>query len=231
MEISYPNLQRFYKQVFDATISDRSIADELRFISCFFEEWAGNFLHPFGADLYKHGKSNSILYCYMASQSFVFDWLAHTVIFAHYQTGLRELRTILENLFYTYSLDMKFKRKSVDEKYQILEDMESKGKELHGKVVFEKSGYVYWEQSYSFYRQLCRFVHIHTSASVEPALRIAKEGFPEAIVVEYDKQSFLQCSSAWRKLARLSLALAVDLCQKLNVKISELNPDYLSKIW
>lgn len=231
MEIDYPNLQPFYKKVFDKTISDHFIATELKFVDQFFEEWAGNFVNPFGKDLYRNGKLVSIMYSYVASQSLVFDWLAHTLIFGHYQNVFREIRTILENLFFMYTLDVKFQKKTVDEKYKILEKLEKQGKEPHGKPVFERSMYGDWKKSYGFYKHLCKYVHIHTSTSGLMALKDARDGFPETLSVDYDRNAFLKCVDAWRKLARISVALAVDLCRKLNVEIAELNPNYLLKKW
>jgi hypothetical protein len=232
MEAEYPDLHPFYKSVFNDTVKDELIAGELAFVRCFFEEWAGNFLHPLGNDLGgRRGKLNSILYSYMASQSHTFDWLSHTLMFGHYDTVFRELRTILENLFYMYSLDISFQTKTVGEKFQKLAQLEAIGKEPHGKVVFETSGYIHWQPSYNLYKQLSRYIHIHTNVSAKHALQIAEQGFPEILDIKYSRQSFTQCSSAWREIAKSALHLALDLCQKLNVEISELCPDHLEQVW
>lgn len=232
MNVEYPDLQPFYESVFNETVNDELIAKDLEFIRCFFEEWAGNFLHPFGNDLGgRRGKLDSIFYSYMASQTTTFDWLGHTLIFGHYDSVFRELRAILENLFYMYSLDANFPTKTVDEKFQKLAQLEVAGKEPHGKVVFEKSGYIHWQPSYDLYKQLSRYIHVHTSVSAKRALQIAEKGFPELLDVKYNRQSFMQCSSAWREIARSALHLALDLCQKLNMKIWELDSSHLEQVW
>jgi hypothetical protein len=231
MKIRYPDIQPFYRNVFNETVSDKLITKELEFARCFLEDWCGEFLHPLGDDLLDSRKLNSILYCYMSSQSLTFDWLCHTLMFGHYQNVLRELRTILENLFYMYSLDITHINKSVAEKFMEIEQLELRERELHGKIVFEKSGFADWRSNYILYRELCRYTHIHTHASAKLALNIAKEGFPEALDVKYDRGSFLQCSGAWRKVAKVSISLATDLCSKTNVEMRQFDPNYFLQKW
>jgi hypothetical protein len=232
MTVEYPDLQPFYERVFKDALSDSDISKEIEFARGFFEDWAGNFLHPLGNDFGgRRGRLNSILYSYLASQSLTFDWLSHSLIFGHYLSVLRELRTILENLFYMYSLDVKFANKTVDEKYKILADLEAKGKEPYGKVVFEKSGYVDWKIGYDLYKDLSRYIHIHTSASAKLALEVAKNGFKEALDIKYRRQSFIECAKAWRKVATLALSLAVDLSQQRNITLSETDVCFLERAW
>lgn len=231
MAIQYPDLQPFYQKVFNDTVSDKDITEDVEFARCFLEEWAGELLHPFGNDLHRENRLNSIFYSYLASQSLTFDWLAHALLFAQYQVVLRELRTILENMFYMYYLDVTYQDKKVEEKYEILENLESKGVKPHGKNVFKDSTYHDWKSSYKTYQDLCKFVHIHTKCSAKLALSIAREGFPESLDVKYDKESFLECIRAWKKIAKTSVDLAVTLCDTLDVEISQFNPDYFDKIW
>jgi len=229
--IKYPDLQPFYKQVFENTIADKTISKEIEFARCFVEDWAGNFLHPLGDDLQASGAENSILYCYMASQSVTFDWLCHSLMFGHYQTVLHELRIILENIFYMYAQDVKLKTKTVEEKYKTLKNLEVVGKKPHGKPVFENSGYADWELSYKVYKQLSRYIHIHSETSGRAALDIAKQGYPELNLTEYCKDSFTECSSVWKEIAIIALSLVLDLCEKLGVRIGDLNANYLEKRW
>ena len=231
MTIQYPDLQPFYEKVFNDAVSDKDITKGVEFARCFLKEWAGEFLHPFGNDLHTGNRLNSIFYSYLASQSLTFDWLAHTLLFAQYQTVLRELRTILENMFYMYYLDVTYQDKTVEEKYKILENLESKGAKPHGKRVFEDSTYHNWKSSYKIYQDLCKFVHIDTKSSAKLALNIAQEGFSESLGVKCNKESFLECIQAWKKIAKTSLDLAVTLCDTLDVEISQFNPDYFDKIW
>ena len=106
MNVEYPCLQPFYEIVFNDTVSDKATSREIKFVLGFFEEWAGNFVHPIGHDLHSANQSESILYCYMATQSFTFDWLSHSLLLGNYETVLRELRSILENLFFMFYLEL-----------------------------------------------------------------------------------------------------------------------------
>jgi hypothetical protein len=229
-DIEYPDLQPFYKEVFHDTIACESVSSEIEFARCFYEEWAGNFLHPLGNDM-SAKKLDSILYCYMASQTVTFDWLSHSLIFGHYQSVLRELRTMLENIFYMYSLDIKFRTNSVEGKFKILESLAINGKEVYGKPVFERSGYADWEPSYTLYKQLSKHIHVHAETSGIAALNIAKLGHRELSLIQYDKDSFIQCSRIWRRIAVISVSLALDLCKKLGIEIYQLDMNHLEKTW
>jgi len=227
MSVEFPSLQPFYEKVFDETVSDKEVAAEIEFVSGFFEEWVGNFLHPLGDDLLDGNQSESILYCYMASQSLNFDWMSHTLLLGNYQVVLRELRSILENLFYMFYLDVNNKGKTVEEKYMVLEKQElSNGP--HGKPVFRNSGYSNWESCYDLYRRLCKYIHIHTRSSGKFALEVAKKGFPEALDVKYSRESFIECSKTWRELAKIAGSLAGDLLQKLGVGMEQFNPNHFA---
>jgi hypothetical protein len=229
LKIEYPDIQPFYEAIFNKAINDEQISKEVDFVRCFFEEWAGNFLHPFGDDLMeaKNGNAESLLYCYLASQSMTFDWLAHTLLFANYQTTLRELRTILENSFFMYSVDSKYITASADEKLKKIEQEDLP----YGKPVFENSGYSNWRESYALYKELCQYTHVHMNASLKMAKEIAKRGLPEALEVEYNRQSFIQCSTAWRKVARVCVSLAVDLESRIQPRFQQLDSERLFRIW
>lgn len=229
MDIEYPDIQPFYGDIFLQTVSDKKIEKDLEFVRCFFEEWSGNFLHPFGDDLMdaKNGRIESLLYCYLASQSMTFDWLSHDLLFANYQTVLRELRTILENSFYAYTIDRKFTNESTEEKLKKLE-----GQKLpFGRLVFKESGYSKWQDSYDLYSELCQYTHIHLNASLKMALEIAKQGLPELLVVKYDRESFIQCSTVWRKVAKTCVSLAVDLELTVQPTFRQLDYQRLFDIW
>jgi len=175
MSIEYPDLQTFYRVIFTDTVSDPSIEHNIQFVRGFLEEWAGNFLHPFGDDLHREGKLENIFYSYLSSQSHVFDWLGHSLLFGHYQIVLRELRTILENIFYMFYLDIKYQNNTVEEKLYIIEDQETRGITPHGRRVFKNSTYKDWQLSYQLYRELCAYIHIHSTSSAKRALEIAKK--------------------------------------------------------
>jgi len=231
VNLQYPCLQPFYKDVFDETMSDPVIAREIEFVWGFVEDWMGEFLHPVGNDLYHANQSESILYCYMASQSLTFDWLSHALLLGNYETVLRELRSILENLFFMFHLDTHHKNKTVKDKYEILEQLEVSNRSPHGKVVFENSGYSDWKPCYDLYKELCRYIHVHTEASGKFALKIATEGFPEALDVEYYQGSFLQCSKTWYEISKIAGSLVENLFQKLQIDMRQFNPNLFTEIY
>jgi hypothetical protein len=61
------------------------------------------------------------------------------------------------------------------------------------------------------------------------ALEISKNSYPEAVEVEYDRESFIQCSELWQKVAQVLVALAIDCGIKLGVKVNELDSGTLFK--
>jgi hypothetical protein len=177
----------------------------------------------------KQRSKMSLLHCYLASQSLTFDWLAHTLILANYQTVLRELRAILENSFFIYSLDVTTRFESTPKKLEKIREIEAKCDMPVGKIIFEKSGYNNWQQGYNLYRLLCKYIRIRTKTALKTAVEIAKVGCPETLEVKYDRDSFIRCSKVWREVARVLVDLVVDDGIKLGVKFNELDTETLFK--
>ncbi len=231
MNPEYPCLQPFYKNILDETLSDPVITKEIEFVWGFFEEWVGNFIHPIGKDLHRANQSESILYCYMASQSLTFDWLSHSILLGNYETVLRELRSILENLFFTFHLDIHHKNKTIKDKYEILEQLEISNRSPYGKVVFENSGYCDWKPYYDLYKELCKYIHVHTETTGRFVLEIASTGFPQALDAKYSQNSFLKCSKIWREISKIAVSLVECLFQKLGIDVRYFDPNHLAEVW
>ena len=227
MEPQYRDIQPFYKDIFRTAFRDPEIRKQLEFVRDFFEEWCGNFLHPFADTLFHQGKKANLLYCYLSSESLTFDWLAHTLLHANYHIVLRELRTILENSFLIYSIDTARGNEGADAKLQKIEDLEASGNMPTEKAIFEKSGYHDWQRGYDLYKSLTERAHANSRARM--ALEISKNSYPEAVEVEYDRESFIQCSELWQKVAQVLVALAIDCGIKLGVKVNELDSGTLFK--
>lgn len=220
----YPDLHPFYEEIYARTLTNEALGNRVEFVECFFEEWVGNFLHPFGKDLlYGDKLRNSVFYCYLASQSMVFDWLAHSLIFGAYEVVLRELRSILEGLFTAYYLDKNYPYKSLEEKLDTLSDLE-KNRLSSGKKAFKRSDINRWQDYYSLYRELCAYVHTSRKVMGRKMYQIAQKGYPETIDVHFDPGTFIKCVEAWRKVAMLAANLAGSLLKALNIEIRQTNP-------
>ncbi|MBI2831830.1 MAG: hypothetical protein HYX79_06200 [Chloroflexi bacterium] len=230
MNLEYPALQPFHKSIFSETASDPVVAKDIEFVCGFFEDWVGEFLHPIGDDLHRANKPESVLYCYMASQSLVFDWLCHSVLLGNYETVLRELRSILEGLFLTFYLDSHYQDDTVQAKYRVMEQLEFSNRS-HGKVVFERTGYSGWKSSYELYKKLCKYVHTSTEVNGMFVLEVSKKGFPEALESKYSGISFLRCSKAWRQVSMAAVSLVECLFEQLRVDQCDFNPNYLREVW
>ncbi len=229
LEIECLDIQPFYKNLFNEAFQDSEIKRQREFVRNFFEEWCGNFLHPFANEFFHQGKKASLLYCYLAAQSLRFDWLAHTLMLANYQIVLRELQAILENSFFVYSIDTTYGSERIEENLKKIEEIEAKGDVSVGKAIFEKSGYPYWQQGYELYKLLSKYEHAYTNSSVKMAVELAKDGYPEVLEVKYSRESFIQCSEVWQKVAQFLVALALDSGTKLGLKFRELDSDTLFK--
>jgi predicted transcriptional regulator len=220
----YPGLHPFYEEIYARTLTDESLGNQVEFVECFFEEWVGNFLHPFGNDLLHGNKlSNSVFYCYLASQSMVLDWLAHSLLFGAYEVVLRELRSILEGLFTAYYLDINYPHRSLEEKLDALSDLEKKGLS-HGKKAFKMSGISRWEDYYSLFSELCSYVHSSREVMGRKMRQIAQKGYAEAPDVHFDPVTFIKCVEVWKKVAMLAANLAGSLLVSLNIEIRRTNP-------
>lgn len=231
MNPDYPCLQPFYEKIFSETISDLIITEEIEFVWGFFEEWTGNLVHPVGKDLHLGNQSESILYCYMASQSLTWDWLSHSLLLGNYEVVLRELRSILENLFFMFYLDAQYMGKTIIEKYKILERLENSSKSPHGKSVFKNSGYSEWKPYYDLYRELCKYIHAHTEATGKFVLEIAAAGFPQALDAKYSQSSFLKCSKAWRQISKIAVSLIECLFNKLRINMKHFDRSHFAEVW
>jgi len=232
MDIQYPDLHPFYKDIFDKAVSDSHTAKEIEFICGFFEEWVGNFLHPVGDDLFHSKKLDSIvLYCYLASQSFTFDWMAHSLLLGHYETVLRELRSILENAFLMFYLDCHYDSKTILEKFTMVEQMENENRIPYGKRVFKDSEYPDWEYCYKLYGEMSKYVHASTKTNGLSILKIATKGFPETLDIQYSQDSFLKCVEMWQRVSIIVLSLVKSLFEKANIEVKQFNPGYLASVW
>jgi hypothetical protein len=226
----YPSLHPYYEEIYAKTVCDETLSRELEFVRGFFEEWAGNFLHPFGDDLLDGNKlNNSVYYCYLATQTAVFDWLTHSLIFGHYEVVLRELRTVLEGLFPAYYLDITYPDESLDDKLEKLAEMEA-DRVAHGRRAFAMSGVAKWQDYYSLYRELCAYVHLSRKVAGARIDQIAEKGFGESLDASFNRDRFLECTTAWQKIAALSANLAGSLLDKLGVERFQTNSEAFDKI-
>ncbi|HMN23966.1 MAG TPA: hypothetical protein PKE38_05675 [Ignavibacteriaceae bacterium] len=219
----YPSLHPFYEDIYLSTLRSKSISNELYFIHTFFEEWAGNFLHPFGDDLLRGKKlDNSIFYCYLSTQTMTFDWLCHSLIFGAYDVVLRELRTILEGLFPAYYLDITYPKANLNKKLKNMLSLEN-NKLNYGYKIFKMSTIDNWEDYYSLYRDLCSYVHLSRKVAGDSIRKIALKGYGEMLDVNFDKKRFTECVIVWKRIAALSSTLAVSLLNALQIEVYETN--------
>jgi hypothetical protein len=230
LENQYPDIQPFYKTVFDATLQDTNIKEALEFTRNFFEEWCGNFLHPLADEFTRQGKEVNLLYRYLTSQSLTFDWLAHSLIFANYQTVLCELRRIIENSFLMYSTDIAYSSNKIEQKLEKVNEIIEKETVPRGKALFENSGYLDWQQGYNLYRLLNKHDGFLTTSSIETAIE-EKNGSQEIKKMEYNRELFVICSKMWREAAKILVSLAVDSGKKSGLIFSESDSGALFKIW
>ncbi len=223
---SFPGLHPFYCEVFVDSIINPNLQKEIEFVNCIWEDWGGNFLHPLGDDLLRAGKLNSILYCYMAAQTNTFDWLGHSLFMGHYDLVCRELRCILENIFFYFKLDFDSMTETVEEKYEKLRRLETRGEKLHGMPVFIDSGYADWERYYDLFSDLCAHIHISSNISGEHSLAIANGGFGEVLDIHYDEKLFRKCVDSWMQIVNLSGDLMKELFEEHGIMADEFYPAF-----
>jgi len=204
MSINFPNQNTIQVQ----TLNDNSIDKERDFIICFFENWTGNFLHPYGDDLLDFELLNSSLfYCYLAHQSAVLDWIIFSLMNGAYEVVKRELRTMLEGVFLVYKIETENNSLSLKDKLIKLEALESNRKS-HGKFIFEKSNYANWNSYYLAYSKLNKHVHLSFQNIEKIAQTIKTAGFPEINDFNYDRVEFLACYNYLHQIATLCVDMA-----------------------
>lgn len=217
--IQFPDLHPFYEKIFKETVIDKEISTKVDQIRCFFEDWAGNFVHPFGNDLLcGNALNDNMFYSYLASQTVIFDWMAHSLLCGAYNIIFRELRTILESLFTVYYLEITFREMSLQDKIEEFKNLEQKGK-THGKQVFTRVGLNNWNENYTLYRELCSYVHLSVSIGGEEIRKVIQDGYGELLDFEYDSESFKKCYDIWMHIARLANQLAVNFLKSFEISI------------
>jgi hypothetical protein len=214
-----------YREIGLKTVLDKDIDNRVSFVETFFENWMGNLVHWLGDALHAaNALENNLFFCYLATQTSVFDSLAHNLLVGSYDIVLKELRTILEGLFLAYGLETNNLTASLDDKLAMMEELEKQGHN-HGKTVFKNSGLEGWEDHYDVYRELCTYVHISRKVTGERVLKIAKDGFSEIIGPVFDIDAFKRCLDAWEKVANLVVILTNALLKCLNINDSSVSVD------
>lgn len=212
----HPYLEKIYLQ----TTEDPAIKKERDYISHFFENWIGEFLHPYGDALLDAGKlKNCFFYCYLSGQSTNFHWYAHSLYYGAYTIVFRELRCILEGLFIVFKIENLHFNTSLDEKLNILGLSEGKNS-FYGKRVFQTSGFADWESYYQVYRELSGYIHFSYSKTAHTIKSISRGGFPEVLDYEYNQSKFLDAYRIWRKMSVLSIDMAIELAKRNNIRLS-----------
>lgn len=218
-----PGVTMPFEKVYAQTVANAELSTQVEFIQSFFEDWVGEFVNPLEKDLHRARKlENSLYFCYLASQSMVFDWLAHTLLSGAYEVVLRELRSILEGLFVAYYVDVNYKSETLEQKIGRLRLLEEK-RSLSGKKVFESSKISNWKDYYSLYGELCAYVHNSIKVVSVNILLIAQEGFPQAVEARFDKNTFMKSVELWKRVAMAATDLASALLEELNVPIEHTN--------
>ena len=188
--IKFPDLHPFHEKIFKETVSDQKISTKVSRIRCFFEDWAGNFVHPFGDDLFEgNALTDNMFYSYLASQTVIFDWMGHSLFCGAYNIVFRELRTILESVFTAYYLEITFKGMSLQDKIEEFKNLEHKGK-THGKKVFTRVGLNNWDEYYTLYRELCSYVHLSASIGGKEIIQVIQNGYGKLLDFEYHSDIF-----------------------------------------
>lgn len=227
----FPGLHPFYCEVFVDSMLNPNLQREIEFVNCIGEDWGGNFLHPLRGDLRRAKMHNSIMYCYMAAQTNTFDWLGHSLFMGHYDLVCRELRCILENLFFYYKLDFDSMIETVESKYQKIQRKEKSRTLPYGKSIFEHSGYSKWKKYYNLYRDLCAYIHISSNISGKHSLTISRNGFGEVLDIGYDERLFKKCIDSWLKIVNLSGELMKSVFDKHEIEAAEFNPNFFQNFY
>jgi hypothetical protein len=213
-------LQPFFIKVYQETCNAPSIKPQVRYLNNFLSNWAGDFLHPLGDNLHRAGKLNSIWYCYLSSQTLVFEWLSTTLLCGSYDVVMRELRSILEGMFPAFYLDVANPDESLEFKMKRLRELEGKGM-TYGKKAFRGSTIGGWQDFYRLYQELCAYTHISFKVLGKKMNSIADQGYPESLEFEFDQTAFLACVTMWHKISDLALNSSLVLMERLNVPYEE----------
>lgn len=202
------------------TQDDKDIQAQLKYINSFFENWVGEFVHPYGDDLLDGNiLDSSLIYCYLSAQSTNFHWLAHSLKSGAYNILLREFRCILEGLFLVYTVEVAHPNDSLNEKLDRLFNLEKKRLSF-GIKMFKQSSYPDWQKHYKVYKQLSEFVHLSYANASTAINKVSRDGFPETIEYAYSKQKFLQVYEIWKDLGELSVDMAIKIAALHNIETS-----------
>ena len=208
------------------TQDDTDIQAQLKYINSFFDNWVGEFLHPFGDDLLDGNiLDSSLLYCYLSAQSTNFHWLAHSLKSGAYNILFREFRCVLEGLFLVYTIEVSHPNASLNEKLDRLFKLE-KNRLSFGIKIFKRSAYPDWQKHYQVYKQLSEFVHLSYANASTAINKVSRDGFPETIEYSYNKQKFLQVYEIWKDLGELSIEMAIKIAALHNIE-TFITPDAL----
>lgn len=193
-----------YYQVYLETFFCEDIQQDVTRIESFIEVWGGEFVHWLADTLYNcNALEKSLFHCFLASQTPIFNWLAHSLLGGSYNIVLRELRHILEGLFASYFIEIKHLDKSAEQKVEIFTKLESEEK-LYGKRVFKDSSFDEWEKYYETYRQLSKYVHL----SKDIIKKQVDRGHDDFYEPEFSKIEFQNCVDAWVVVAKAAASLA-----------------------
>lgn len=214
------DIHPYLHEVYNKATSDRSATDHRDFTDSFFCNWVGEFLHPYGDELFNAGTLNhSLIYCYLAAQSMNFHWYEHSLNHGAYTMVFREFRCILEGLFIVYKIEKTDHQKTLHDKLQILADAEE-GRGNFGRQVFKSSGFSDWSIYYDIYSELSSYIHLSYSRTSGVISTIMDQGFPEALDYSYDRTRFIDACRIWRKIASLAIEMAQQLAQLDSIDIN-----------
>lgn len=197
------------------TANKKFIREYLLYLEGFYENWSSNLVHVLADELGHGEKLHDNLYiCFLSVQSSLFDWLKEALFSANYEVVFRELRSILEGLYLTYSIDSKYHQLTYNEKLEKWEELEEKY-ESHGKKVFSRSLADDWEESYKLYQELSGYVH--ASRKLIGNKMAGLHGIDD-LKPEFDLKIFTNCVNTWRKIAELACKLANNLLKNFSIQ-------------
>ncbi|MCW2279013.1 hypothetical protein [Heliophilum fasciatum] len=221
----YPGMHPYYCEIYVDTMIDPEVKREIVFIQNFYLNWSGSFLHLLGDDLMDAGLLNSCtLYCYMSSISDKLNWLAYSLLYGQYDTVNQELKTILENLYYYYTLDVNYPHLPVKDKLtkvRKLINTDSSGNQISSKPLLTVSDMDSWKNYDSIYKTLCQMV---SEATIEKNMLVAAQGFPDLLEASYDRDSLKNCVKVWHSIAHLAALFSYDLFLKNNKETTQFSP-------
>lgn len=215
-------LQPFLKKVHTETCSDPSIAQHVKFVQGFAEEWAGNFLHPLAENFGRaRVLDSSVFYCYLSSQTNVLVWLETSLLCGLYEVVMRELRTILEGMFPAFYLELSNPDAPLETKLTQLRELEE-SHDNHGKSAFQMSGFPEWREYYDLYKELCSYTHLSTAVASANMRKVATQSHTEIPEFHFDRELFIKCVEMWAKVSHLALRLCVVIMEHRKVEYSDI---------